>query len=112
MWSEYGLTRDGIRQVWKGHCQVLDRIGELQGLGKLFVHLIKPWLWLASRAHGMLGREIYHIKEERYDMEAELEKQIMGPTYNSEALGKRRQPMSAWHETFWWIENDRRNPDQ
>ncbi|KAF2225900.1 hypothetical protein BDZ85DRAFT_72912 [Elsinoe ampelina] len=100
-WKTHGLPKWKFPSAWEQHRQMVLAFKELHGLHKLFVHLHKPWRHRDNSRWSMHMPGGHVSTPERYDMEAELEKEVMGPNYDGNTPDRYDEPKSGWWMIFW-----------
>ncbi|KAL8743364.1 MAG: hypothetical protein Q9190_004272 [Brigantiaea leucoxantha] len=89
------MTKEQAMEIYKSYMRVLMPLRGLKGLNKLFVHVAWPWEW-TERGRRRRIEQRAAVERKVWDVEARLERMVMGETYQSEDLGKRGQERSQW----------------
>ena len=89
------MTKEQAMEIYKSYMRIVMPLQGLKGLSKLFVHVAWPWEWTGR---GSWRRRVQKdaVKREVRDVEARLERIVMGVGYENERVGKRELGESQW----------------
>ena len=89
------MTKDQAMEIYKSYMRIVMPLQGLKGLSKLFVHVAWPWEWTQR---GQWRRRVHEdaVEREVRDVEARLERIVMGVGYENERAGKGELGESQW----------------
>ena len=89
------MNKAGAMEIWASYMRMTFPLRGLKGLSKFFVHAAWPYEWTER---GIWRRKVQNdaVKREVRDVEARLERMVMGEDYESERAGKRELGYSQW----------------
>ncbi|KAK0516830.1 hypothetical protein JMJ35_001433 [Cladonia borealis] len=88
-------NKEGAMEIWVSYMRIMYPLRGLKGLSKLFVHAAWPYEW-TERGNWRRREQRAAVQREVRDVEARLERMVMGEEYESESMGKRQLGMSQW----------------
>ena len=89
------MTKEQAMEIYKSYMRVMMPLQGLKGLSKLFVHVAWPWQW-TERGRRRIIEQNDVVRREVRDVEARLERMVMGVGYESERVGKGKLGESQW----------------
>lgn len=89
------MNKEGAIEIWVSYMRIMYPLRGLKGLSKLFVHAAWPYEW-TERGNWRRINQRDAVKREIWDVEARLERMIMGEEYESERVGKGELRESQW----------------
>ena len=89
------MTKEQAMEIYKSYMRIVMPLQGLEGLSKLFVHVAWPWEWTFR---GQWRRRVQKdaVEREVRDVEARLERIVMGVGYENERVGKRELGECQW----------------
>ena len=89
------MTKERAMEIYKSYVRVLMPLQGLKGLSKLFVHVAWPWQWTERGSRRRIEQNDA-VRREVRDVEARLERMVMGVSYESDRVGKGKLGESQW----------------
>lgn len=89
------MTKKEAMQIYGSYMRVVKPLGQLEGLGRLFVEVAWPWEWTAQ-GKWRRQKERERVQREVEDAEGRIEWMVMGKEYESGRVGKGEMGASQW----------------
>lgn len=94
-WFRRVMTKKEAMQIYGSYMRVVKPLGQLEGLGRLFVKVAWPWEW-TEQGRWRRQEERERVQREVEDAEGSIERMVMGEEYESGRVGKGEMGPSQW----------------
>ena len=76
-WFRLTMTKKEAMQIYSSYMRVVKPLGQLEGLGRLFVKVAWPWEW-TEHGRWRIQEERERVQRELEDAEGRIERMVMG----------------------------------